>query len=212
MKTITLIARVIAIFIIALFVLRFFASAQQPDQQKDMNIDAAGRSSVIEGLIKELNDGYVFAETAKRMEMDLRQRVKNKEYDEVVSAKAFAEKLTADLQAVSKDKHLRVRYSSQPIPVRRERMTPTAEEQARFERYSKRANFGIDRAERMDGNIGYIELRGFMDPEAGAATVEAAMSLVANTDALIFDLRGNGGGDPNMVALVCSYLFGEKSI
>ncbi len=210
MQTVAVIAKILVILIITIFLFRFVAMAQPSPGQTDMNIDATTRTAVIDGLIKELNDGYVFAETAKKMEADLRARIKNKEYDDITSAKAFVEKLTADLQSMSKDKHLRVRYSAQPIPVRKERRTPSAEEQARYERYNKRANFGFDRVERMDGNIGYIELRGFFDPDAGAATVEAAMSLVANTDALIFDLRQNGGGDPQMVALVCSYLFADR--
>jgi C-terminal processing protease CtpA/Prc len=64
----------------------------------------------------------------------------------------------------------------------------------------------------MDGNIGYIELRGFNDHEAGAETVAAAMTFLANTEAIIFDLRQNGGGSPFMVALISSYLFGDKPV
>jgi C-terminal processing protease CtpA/Prc len=70
-------------------------------------------------------------------------------------------------------------------------------------------NYGFDKVERFPGNIGYIELRGFTDAENGAATVAAAMTFVTNTDALIIDLRRNGGGSPEMVALISSYLFAE---
>jgi C-terminal processing protease CtpA/Prc len=73
-------------------------------------------------------------------------------------------------------------------------------------------NYGFEKLERMQGNIGYIDLRGFMDPVAGADTVAAAMGFVANTDTLIFDLRQNGGGDPTMIALISSYLFGDKPV
>src|SRR5687768_15150398 len=87
-------------------------SAQQPPQaQPDRTIDAAMRTAVIETLIKELNETYVFPEMAKKMEADVRARVAAHEYDSLVGARAFAEKLTADLQGVSKDKHLRVRFS-----------------------------------------------------------------------------------------------------
>src|SRR4051794_4281314 len=110
MKTIVLIARVVTVLILALFILRSVASAQQP-AQTDMIIDASTRTAVIESLIKELNDGYVFPDTAKKIESDLRSRVSNKEYDSVTGAKAFVEKLTADVQSVSHDKHMRVRYS-----------------------------------------------------------------------------------------------------
>jgi C-terminal processing protease CtpA/Prc len=66
--------------------------------------------------------------------------------------------------------------------------------------------------ERLDGNIGYVRLDGFMSPAESAGKLAAAMTFVADTDALIFDLRENGGGDPAMVALICSYLFGDKPV
>lgn len=201
-----------AIFAAVAFVVFPFGAAAQQAPGPDMNIDSATRSAVIDNLIKGLNDAYVFPETAKRMETDLRSRLNAKEYDSVTSARAFAEKLTADLQAISKDKHLRVRYSSQVIPVRRERTEPTAEEKERNSWFSKRVNFGFERVERMNGNVGYIDLRGFSDHENGAATVAAAMTFLANTEAIIFDLRQNGGGSPEMVALISSYLFGDKPV
>src|SRR5919202_958358 len=102
--------------------------AQGPQgAQPDMTIDAATRTAVIDSAIKHLNQSYVFPEVAKKMEQSLRERVANKEYDSVTSARGFAEKLTTDLQAVSHDKHLRVGYSSEPIPERANAQEPTAE-------------------------------------------------------------------------------------
>jgi C-terminal processing protease CtpA/Prc len=63
----------------------------------------------------------------------------------------------------------------------------------------------------LPGNIGLIELRGFASAEWAGEAIAAAMTLVAHTDALVFDLRRNGGGDPATVALVSSYLFGERT-
>jgi retinol-binding protein 3 len=190
------------------------AAAQPgPPQQPDLNIDADVRRQVIETAIKRLNDGYVFADVAQAMEKAVRDRAAKGEYDQITSAQAFAEKLTSDLQAVSKDKHLRVRYSHRPIPERaagpRE---PTAEERAQYQRELAWGNYAFERVERLPGNIGYIEFRGFTDAELGAETVAAAMNFVANTDALIIDLRRNGGGSPEMVALICSYLFGPEPV
>src|SRR4029079_14564144 len=56
------------------------------------------------------------------------------------------------------------------------------------------------------------DLRGFQPAQFGAETVVAAMNFVANTDALIVDLRRNGGGDPSMVSLISSYLFGSEPV
>jgi hypothetical protein len=184
--------------------------AQQ--EQPDMTIDAKVRTEVIDNILKNLNESYVFPDVAKQMETDVRSRLKNSEYESITSAKAFAKKLTDDLQSVSRDKHLRVRYSYKAIPVREKKGEPTAEEVKEFENYLKRINYGFEKVERMSGNIGYIDLRGFTDPVSGAETVAAAMNFVNNTDALIFDLRQNGGGDPAMVALICSYLFGDKKV
>ncbi|MGI9056182.1 MAG: S41 family peptidase [Pyrinomonadaceae bacterium] len=187
-------------------------AAQEKNQPPDSAIDSAVKTEVIETLIKEMNDNYVFPGIAKKMETDLRARLKNKEYDSITSALAFGKKLTEDLQSVSKDKHFRVRYSHQPIPVRKERSEPTDEEKQNYLGYMKRMNFAFEKIERMPGNIGYIDLRGFTDPEAGVETVAAAMNFLANTDALVFDLRQNGGGSPEMVALISSYLFGDKPV
>jgi retinol-binding protein 3 len=190
------------------------SSAQQPSgPQPDGSVDSAARTQIIESISKRLNEAYVFPEVAKKMETSLREHIARKDYDQITSARTFAETLTRDLQAVSSDKHLRVRYSHEPIPVRaggpRE---PTAEEREEERREMNWMNHGFNKVERLRGNIGYIEFRGFFDPELGAETVAAAMNFVSSTDALIIDLRGNGGGSPEMVALVCSYLFGPDPV
>ena len=210
MTAIASIARVLLIFILALFVLRFFAFAQQP--ATDIKIDAATRASLIQNISRELNDAYIFAETAKKMEADLNTRLSNKEYDSIDSAQAFALKLTTDLQAVSRDKHIGVRFSPEKISVRENRQEPTDEEKALDLWYNKRSNFGFEKVERLPGNIGYLNLLGFNGHEASGETVAAAMNFLSNTDALIIDLRQNGGGSPQMVALISSYLFGDKAV
>jgi C-terminal processing protease CtpA/Prc len=167
---------------------------------------------VIDTILKRLNDSYVFPEVAKKMELSIRDRVAKKEYDQITSAKQFATKLTTDLQAVSNDKHLRVRYSNEAIPERGPRREPSAEEREQRKRDLNWMNHGFAKVERLPGNIGYIEFLNFMDEELGADTVAAAMNFVNNTDALIIDMRRNGGGNPAMVALVCSYLFGPDPV
>ena len=200
-----------AFIVMVVLVMAAIAGFAQPEQP-DLTIDAAARTKVIDGVLKRLNDSYVFPEVAKKMEQSIRERVSNKEYDSITSAKEFSKKLTDDLQAVSKDKHLRVRYSHRPIPERGPRREPSAEEREENKRELTFMNHGFSKVERLPGNIGYIEFLNFLDPELGADTVAAAMNFVSGTDALIFDMRRNGGGNPAMVALVCSYLFGADPV
>lgn len=187
------------------------AQGPQPGQP-DMTIDAKMRSETIDGILQRLNDNYVFPDVAKKMETAIRERLQKKEYDSVSSAEAFARLLTQHLQDVSHDKHLRVGYSHQPIPDRGARREPSPEDRERARAQMAFMNFGFEKLERLPGNIGYLDLRGFLPADLAGETAVAAMNFLANSDALIVDLRQNGGGDPAMVALLSTYLFGPQTV
>lgn len=179
----------------------------QPQQQIDLPIDAKTRSAVIDGVLDRLNRAYVFPDVAGKMATAVKERQGKGEYDGINSSAAFAQTLTEHLRAVSHDKHLRVNYFHDPPPDRPLEDNPeSARKQMAFN------NFGFEKVERLPGNIGYIDLRGFMNAEFAKETGAAAMNLVANSDALIIDLRNNGGGDPAMVAFVTSYLYGPEPV
>ncbi|MGH9837018.1 MAG: serine hydrolase [Blastocatellia bacterium] len=178
------------------------------DTQPDLTVDAKTRDEVIEGALKALNEGYVFPETAKKMEQAIRERIGRKEYDNIASAASFAATLTAHLQEVSKDKHLRVLFNDGSRPMFGGQ-NPADRERARV--MAAKRNFGFEKVERLDGNIGYLDLRGFENLELARDTAAAAMNFLANTDALIIDLRQNGGGQPDTVAFISSYLFDKRT-
>ena len=198
--------------VLCLFALSAISVSFAQPEQPDLTIDAATRTQVVDTILKRLNESYVFPDIAKKMEASIRERVGKKEYDQITSAKQFATTLTNDLQSVSHDKHLRVRYSYEAVPERGPRQEPTAEEREQRKRDLTWMNHGFSKVERLRGNIGYLEFLNFMDEELGADTVAAAMNFVNGTDALIIDMRNNGGGNPAMVALVCSYLFGPEPV
>ena len=72
-------------------------------------------------------------------------------------------------------------------------------------------NCGFVKAEQLANNVGYLKFNMFADPDVCGPTATAAMNFLANVDALIIDLRDNGGGDPEMVAYVSSYLFSKRT-
>ena len=184
----------------------------QSQAEPDMTIDAATRAQMIEVVLKNLNDHYVFADVAREMERAIRERQKRHEYDQLSSASAFAKALTAHLREVSRDKHLSVNYSAKPMPVRQPQAEPTEEERQGLRNYGEAINYGFERIERLQGNIGYLRVNLFFPVEYGGETAVAAMRMVADTEALIIDLRGNDGGQPGMLLLMASYLFGSNSV
>jgi retinol-binding protein 3 len=173
-------------------------------------IDATTRARVIDGAIADLNEYYVFPETAKKMEDAVRARQKKGEYDSVTDGNAFAKMLTDNLQEVSHDKHLRVDFRPAPVP-ERPSGPPDANAVAQYRKQMERMNCGFDKVEILSGNIGYVKFDMFADPEVCGPTAVAAMNFLANVDAIIFDLRENGGGDPKMIALVSTYLFADQT-
>lgn len=189
----------------------FFAAtalfAQGPPEEPDFTITKSQAHEVVDRSIARLNERYIFPETAKKMEQSVRARATAGAYDNITSAKELARMLTDDFQAVSHDKHLHVFYSNDVIPDEEGQAPPSAEQQARQRSFGASINFGFEKVERMQGNIGYVDIRGFVPPADGGETASAAMNFIANSDALIIDLRNNHGGTPAMIAYVQSYLF-----
>lgn len=188
-------------------------AAQDRDPGPDRTIDAAERRAVIDGVIHRLNEAYVFPDTAKAMERAIRERQRSGAYDRITSAQVFADSLTAHLQVVSRDRHLRVRYVARGVPPEAGGDGPSPEDREQAKIFGQRVNFGFERVERLAGNVGYLEIRSFGFDTADVSSVAAtAFTFLGNTDALIIDVRRNGGGSPHMVAQVTSYLFGPEPV
>lgn len=188
------------------------AFSNKPDLASPGVVNAENRAQIIESTLKQFNERYVFPDIAKEMEKAIRERIQRKEYDNITSAEAFAKKLTADLQAVSRDKHIEVRYSDKPLSPSGNRQDSTpAQMDALLLKWS-RSNHGFAKVEHLPGNIGYFKLRSFHFVKYGAEKVTATMNLLADTESLIIDLRDNTGGTPEMVTLITSYLMGPEPV
>ena len=174
-------------------------------------IDAGERARVIDGAIKNLNEFYVFPDVAKKMEEAVRTKQKHGDYDSITDGSALASHLTDDFQAISHDKHLHVNYSAVKMPERHADAKPSPEDMARYRKDMENMNCGFDKVEHLEGNVGYLKFHFFADPDICGPTAVAAMNFLGSSDAIIFDLRENGGGDPKMVAFLSTYLFDEPT-
>lgn len=169
-------------------------------------VTAKDRAAIIESIVGDLNDTYVFADVAEKMANLLRKELAAGTYDGVTTLPAFCELLTVELQCVSHDRHLIVRWEPPPPDVGG-KPPSAAEERARELAELRRGNYCFERIEHLPGNVGYLKLDCLADAGVGGATAVAAMNFLAGSDALIFDLRDNGGGEPSMIQLINSYLF-----
>src|SRR5262249_8718800 len=156
-------------------------------EQPPLTLTPELRQSTIEGVLKELHDRYIFPDVAEKMETAVRDRAARKEYDEVKTGQELARLLTEHLREVCKDKHLRIFASPRRRHPQRARREPSKEDRERQQQHMRWQNAGVVRAERLPGNVGYLELRFFPDPEAMAEPLAAAFQFLARTDALILD-------------------------
>jgi len=172
------------------------------------DINADTRARVIEGAISALNESYVSPEIAKEMETDLRTRLEHGEFNAMSDGATFAAALTDAMRAVSHDKHLRLGFSpaklKPPAP-------PSAEAVAQMRAQMQKSNCRFQPGQRLPGNIGLLKFNAFPPLDACSAAASAMMNSVEDVDALIVDLRDNGGGSPAMVAYLSTYLFDKRT-
>ena len=190
-------------------VLALLPAATRPQENVVLEIDPETRDAVVLSLADLVEEHYVFAEQAAKIAETLREGLISGAYDGLTLPGALAGALTRDLRSVNGDLHLGVR------PLRsggvREPAPDSEEAHRRYLERVRRSNYGFQKVEILDGNVGYLDLRSFTDAGIGGDTAVAAMSFLANTDALIIDLRQNGGGDPSMIQLLTSYFFEERT-
>ncbi len=154
--------------------------APPPPDQPDFTLDAATRRAVVDTLMDAVQRYYVFPERGQSTAKALKKRLAAREYDRITSAKEFADSLTAHLQDVTHDLHLRVHYRHEPLPVQTEQ-EPSAAEIAKSLEQERRLNFGFDKLQRLPGNVGYLDLRQFSDESEAQPVALAAMQFLGAT-------------------------------
>lgn len=155
-------------------------------------LDSAARAAIVHAAAQALKDGYVFPDVGARAAQAIESALAAGRYDHLSSPPAFAARLTADLQAVAHDKHLRLFAPGGP------QLPPGVAPPPRSED-------GVVRADLLPGNVGYIEIVSFPPTDAFRPPLDRAMAALAKTRALIIDARRHGGGDPGAEAYLTGY-------
>ncbi|MEV4943420.1 S41 family peptidase [Streptomyces zaomyceticus] len=161
---------------------------------------------VIDETARLITEHYVFPDIAEQVAGLLRERLADGAYD-TDSAEALAALVTTDLQSVNGDRHLRLKYHTEPVPPKQDAATLKA-----IRRDFDTSLGGAPRLQLLDGGIAVLELAPMLFPlEWAAEPLTAALTLASRAQALILDLRDNRGGDPDTVAFACSYFLDQRT-
>jgi len=163
----------------------------------------AVRTAVVEAAASALAEEYVFPEVAAKMGALVRGKLAAGGYDEVGSLPALLRVLRTDFQSVSGDRHIAL-WEMHPDSKKRQ--------EAEDREAMRTTNSGFRRLEVLPGNVGFLDVRIFDEPRRAGTTATAAMTLLANVDALVIDLRYNGGGEGNTVAYLLSHLYAGNPV
>lgn len=194
------------------------ASCQAVQADKPPTVDAQLRQRLVDNIIRELEARYVAPEKTKEIASYLRAKLQSGGYDKIEDVKRLAVAFTQDLRTAGKDLHLYVAYdpaleraliAAPPMPsVELQELPPSAERL----RELRQSNYDFRKLEILRGNVGYLYLRTFVDLNYSKETAVAAMNFLANTDAVIIDLRDNPGGFINLEIFLASYFYGVDPV
>jgi C-terminal processing protease CtpA/Prc len=202
---------IVVLAAIALGTMSSAALCQTGHPIEDKTVTPAIQAEIIDSLMEAVRDYYVFPDVAKKMEKHVRDQYRKTAYKDVTSTREFARRLTEDMQSISHDLHLHADYmSDEDIALATSDTSGRAADEEGL-RQARKGNFGFREIRMLPGNVGYLRFDGFSERNEAGATAMAAMNFLANSDAIIFDMRYNGGGSPKMIQLVSSYLFAEPT-
>jgi retinol-binding protein 3 len=169
--------------------------------------------ALVDSLSSKLYNTYIFPDKSLLMGNYLRQQLKKGAYKNITDPKNLAQKLRDDIQSVHPDAHLNIAYDPefaaellQPGPT-----GPRPLDSAEL-RGAIADNFGFRKTEILNGNIGYVQFTAFSGlVDQAMPVLNSAFGFVSHTQAIIIDLRDNGGGSPWMVARIASFFAQEKT-
>ena len=168
-------------------------------------MDAAERKAVIEDLAGKLADGYVFPDVAQRYAAMLRANLAAGAYDSFTDPKAFAKKVTDDLQAVQGDQHLHLGLT-EDFALARSVDGPKAGAPAKAA-----PPMGLDEA-KMIGDVAYLRFSLFPDDPALAERVRGFLIDHQDAKAVIIDARGHHGGGLMIMDAFLPLLYAKPAV
>ncbi|MFL5410891.1 MAG: S41 family peptidase [Myxococcales bacterium] len=180
----------------------------------DFAVPAAQRTELVGAVLEHLRQYYVFPERLASAEPRLRARWESDDFRKLDRAYAIADRINDDLRDVFHDGHLNLHLAG-PLPPQffDDPDNPDPKTVAEGEEFDRRMHYGVGKVEVFPDGIGYLEMKGFAAKTRGQEKAyAAAMTQLADSRALVIDLRANGGGDGDSVADLVGYFLDKKTL
>lgn len=163
---------------------------------------------VVEAVRKTLRENYVLKERRPALDAALAKGLASGRY-KVTDPQELSKRINEDLDAVAHDKHLGIGFNPQVAA----ELKPGGqgddedEEQSQFFRdLAQRNNHGVSELRVLPGNVRLLRYDGFMWTGSDSqAAIDHAIAFLRRGDAIVIDLRTNGGGSPDAVRRLASY-------
>ncbi|OXA80962.1 N-terminal domain of Peptidase_S41 [Flavobacterium aquidurense] len=185
------------------------AYSQKEAVKEEFKLTELSKKTVIDSLTQKLEEFYIRPNAVADIKEKLNENYKKGTYKDISNSNDFASKLSTDLIDFSKDLHFRVVYDPEWTENQKNKSDKAVQQKIKALELAeaKKKNFGFQKVQILEGNIGYLQFDYFEDPAIGSETAAATMQFLNNTDALIIDLRKNNGGAMEMGQFISSYFY-----
>lgn len=166
------------------------------------------RLTIVMAAMRLLRENYVFPEKVHKIETVILKKFKAGGYESFKTSQEFLTAVNADLERESQDKHVNISFGPDRVKqILKEKenegkqpvVTKEWLQRMRFE------NFRLRKVEWLEGNIGFFRFLNFTDLAASKEAYVSAMNLIRNSNAIILDLRDNGGGSSEALEFLLSF-------
>jgi hypothetical protein len=176
--------------------------------EQSVTLSAKKQAELVADICEKVKKLYPFPEIGEETSGAISGEYDKGNYGEYTDPHDFANRITIDLERFSNDTHFRLMYDPEgAVQMRKLKDVEVAEESltARESRIERWNNYGFKELKILEGGIGYLDLRLFFAASYAGGIAVAAMDFLSECNAVIIDLRYNGGGWDDMVNLLLSY-------
>ncbi|HET9056950.1 MAG TPA: S41 family peptidase [Chitinophagaceae bacterium] len=173
----------------------------------------ADKLTIIKKAISLLRENYIFPDKVTGVEKSLMAKYNSNEYEKGNSLEDFLAAINNDLEIATNDKHVNISFG----PDRVKQIIKEKQNEGKTVPLSKEwrerleyENFRLRKVEWLDGNIGYFRFLNFVDLQVAKESIMGAMNFIRHSNAIILDIRDNGGGSSETLNFVLSYFLKDK--